>query len=50
MKAIAAIKKFFDNPPLTMEEIKAIPHDDRQELGKLICDEIGEDFEPTEKK
>lgn len=47
MKAIVAIKTYFDQPPVTMEEIKNLSHDERQELGKLACEQLGEEFEPT---
>lgn len=52
MKAIPALKKFFDDGgphgrKLTMEELKDLSKEDRQELGQLACIELGEEFEPS---
>ena len=50
MKAIPAIKKFFeadDGAKVTMDELKALDKQERAELGRLACVELGEEFEET---
>lgn len=50
MNAIQAIKKYFGEGPhgreVTMKELRAISKEDRLELGKLACSELGEEFTP----
>lgn len=54
MKAITALKKFFEPEPhgrkVSMTEIKDLTHAERQELGRLAAEALGETFEPTEAK
>lgn len=51
MKAIPAIKRFFEGGPhgrkVDMAELKELTHDERQELGRLCCEALGEEWEPT---
>lgn len=51
MKAIPAIKRFFEAEPngrkVTMDELKNLGHEDRQELGALACEALGEEFESS---
>ena len=51
MKAVVAIRTYFadengENKPTT-SEVAELTKDERQELGKLACIELGEEFEPT---
>lgn len=52
MKSIPAIKRYFEAEPngrkITMDELKGLSADERQELGLLACTELGTEFEPTE--
>lgn len=49
MTNLAAIKKFFgEGPsgrPVTLQEVKALTVEERQELGKLACEALGEPWE-----
>ncbi len=51
MKAIKAIKTYFEagqhGRKVGMDEMKALSAEERQELGRLACAEIGETFEPS---
>lgn len=53
MKAIPAIKKFMEREPngrkVSMDELKELSKEDRTELGKLACVELGEEFEESNK-
>ena len=51
--ATQAIKKFFEadgGRRLSMEELKALTHEERQELGELSAKALGEEFTLTPKK
>ena len=37
---VVCIKKFFDNPPVTMAEMKALTKEEREEIGKLARIEL----------
>lgn len=49
MKPIAAIKRYFEadpnGRPVSMDELKALSKEERQELGRWACAELGEEFE-----
>ena len=51
MKAVAAIKRFFEAEPygrqVTMGEFQDLAKEDRQELGRFACVELGVEFEAT---
>lgn len=51
MKNVPAIKKFFESEPhgrkVTMDELKDMGKDERNELGALACIELGAEHEPT---
>lgn len=52
MTAIAAIKRFFeedgnDASKINLQELKQLARDERQELGRLACEQLGETFEPA---
>lgn len=51
IKAIPALKRYFEADPhgrkVTMDELKALSHSERQELAALAAVELGEEFEPT---
>ena len=52
MKAISAIKTYFgDDGPhgrdVTMAEIKALSKEERQEIGRMAAEALGEEFEPS---
>jgi hypothetical protein len=50
MKAIAAIKEYFNPPPVSMSELKELSKEERQELGRLACEQLGVEFEAAEDK
>jgi hypothetical protein len=51
IKAISAIKRYFEADPngrkVTMDELKACSLDERQELGRLAAEALGEEFQET---
>lgn len=58
MKAVQAIKKFFERPDaftvseeggrkLTIPELKELSSEDKRELGQLAAAELGETFEES---
>ena len=48
MTSVQAIKKFFEMTATgAMKEIKELDHNERQELGRLACEALGETFEPS---
>lgn len=50
MTSVQAIKKYFESSgasKITMAEMKALTHEERQELGALACEELGEEFNPA---
>ena len=53
MKALAAIRKYFKEEPnaqtVPVDELKALSLEDRDELGALACEELGTEFEPTDR-
>lgn len=51
MKSIVAIKRFFeqDGEKIDLTELKALSIEDREELGRLACVELGEEWEPAAK-
>ena len=52
MKPIKAIKQFFEDGPhgrrVTMDELKQLDKDERDELGRLACEAMGVEFEGNE--
>jgi hypothetical protein len=51
MKNIPAIKQYFESGKhgrrVTMDELKALSKDERNELGALCCVELGTKHEPS---
>jgi hypothetical protein len=50
MKSVEAIKKFFEagsEKRITLAELKALNVDERAELAKLACVELGTEFEES---
>lgn len=51
MKAVPAIKRFFESEPhgrkVEVSELRDLPKPDRQELGRLCAEALGEEFEET---
>ena len=50
MTATKAIKTFFEldgGRKITMEDLKTLPRNDREELGALACAQLGETFEAS---
>lgn len=49
MRPLTAIKRYFETEPharpLRAPEIKELSREDRMELGRLACEELGEPFE-----
>jgi hypothetical protein len=54
MKSIKAIKTYFEAQPygsrVGMDEIKQLTSEERAELGRLACAELGEEFEESPAK
>lgn len=52
MKAVAAIKKYMEADPngrkVTMDELRELSTEERQELGRACCDVLGEEFEEAQ--
>jgi hypothetical protein len=49
MTSVKAIKTYFESGPhgrkVTMDELRALSADDRHELGRLACVELGVEYE-----
>lgn len=53
MTTMQALKAYFNNPPLSNQEllafVKAIPLAEREEFGKAVCALLGEEWTPATK-
>ncbi len=51
MKAMQALKTYFEAEPhgrkVTMDEMKSLSKEERQELGEMCCEALGTEFEPA---